>query len=72
MIHPELEDYKALNSGDPIFMTFEGRIIAYQNESTVYPVFIGEASYQKKNIAFVLCSKQIIQTRVDYFANDRL
>jgi aspartoacylase len=56
MIHPQLQfkDYKALHTGDPIFLTFDGQTIAYEGESTVFPVFINEVAYYEKGIAMYL------------------
>lgn len=60
MIHPQLQfkDYEPLNPGEPMFLTFEGRVIAYEGKSKVYPVFINEASYYEKGIAMCLTKKQ--------------
>ncbi|MEH1890310.1 MAG: aspartoacylase [Nostoc sp.] len=60
MIHPQLQfrDYEPLNSGDPMFLTFEGKDILYEGESTVYPIFINEAAYYEKGIAMYLTQKQ--------------
>ncbi|MEH2451273.1 aspartoacylase [Nostoc sp.] len=60
MIHPQLQfrDYEPLNPGDPMFMTFEGKDIFYEGESTVYPIFINEAAYYEKGIAMYLTQKQ--------------
>lgn len=76
MIHPNLQfqDYVALHPGDPIFLTFQGQIITYNGESTVYPVFINEAAYYEKGIAFCLTQKEVIQFEtldysVDYSAD---
>jgi succinylglutamate desuccinylase len=65
MIHPQLQfkDYEALNFGDPIFLTFDGKTLAYQGDSTVYPIFINEAAYYEKGIAMCLTRKQQIQIR---------
>ncbi|MBE9004510.1 aspartoacylase [Fortiea sp. LEGE XX443] len=62
MIHPQLQDrdYEPLNPGDPIFLTFDGRAIAYQGASTVYPIFINEAAYYEKGIAMCLTQKQLV------------
>ncbi|TAE61173.1 MAG: aspartoacylase [Nostocales cyanobacterium] len=62
MIHPKLQskDYQPLHPGDPIFLTFEGREIFYQGESTVYPIFINEAAYYEKGIAMYFSQKQEI------------
>ena len=60
MIHPQLQfrDYEALEPGEPMFLTFDGRAIAYEGKSTVYPVFINEAAYYEKGIAMCLTKKQ--------------
>ncbi len=62
MIHPQLQfkDYEPLNPGDPIFLTFDGKAIAYKGTSTVYPIFINEAAYYEKGIAMCLTEKQQI------------
>jgi aspartoacylase len=59
MIHPQLQfrDYQALHPGEPIFLTFEGKEIVYEGDSTVYPVFINEAAYYEKGIA--MCITQL-------------
>ncbi|MBH8577510.1 aspartoacylase [Nostocaceae cyanobacterium CENA369] len=61
MIHPQLQfrDYQPLNPGDPIFLTLDGKAIAYEGTSTVYPVFINEAAYYEKGIAMCLTEKQV-------------
>lgn len=62
MIHPNLQfkDYEPLNPGEPIFLTFEGKTIAYEGKSTVYPVFINEAAYYENGVAMCLTEKQQI------------
>lgn len=59
MIHPQLQgrDYEALHPGDPLFLTFDDRAIAYEGESVVYPIFINEAAYYEKGIAMCLTEK---------------
>jgi aspartoacylase len=63
MIHPQLQfrDYEPLYPGEPIFLTFDGRAIAYQGTSTVYPIFINEAAYYEKGIAMCLTEKQVLK-----------
>jgi aspartoacylase len=63
MIHPQLQfqDYQALHPGDPIFLTFDGKAIAYTGTSTVYPIFINEAAYYEKGIAMCLTEKQQLE-----------
>lgn len=60
MIHPQLQfqDYEPLNPGDPMFITFDGKEIAYEGESTVYPIFINEAAYYEKGIAMCFTEKR--------------
>lgn len=62
MIHPHLQfrDYQALNPGDPLFLTFDNQTICYEEEATVYPVFVNEAAYYEKGIALCLTQKQRI------------
>lgn len=68
MIDPSLvsKDYQPLEPGASLFKTFEGRTITYKGTSTVYPAFIGEASYQEKGIAMCLTAKHEISLAVDY------
>ncbi|XP_033123174.1 aspartoacylase-like isoform X4 [Anneissia japonica] len=60
MIHPRLQDkdWEALNPGDPIFLTFNGKTIGYDGKETMFPVFINEASYYEKHLAFWLTKKE--------------
>ncbi len=60
MVHPQLQgrDYEALHPGDPVFLTFDNRVIAYEGKSTVYPIFINEAAYYEKGVALCLTEKQ--------------
>jgi aspartoacylase len=43
-----------------MFLTFDGRAIAYQGTSTVYPVFINEAAYYEKGIAMCITQKELV------------
>lgn len=60
MIHPQIQgrDYEPLHPGNPIFLTFDNQAIAYEGESTVYPIFINEAAYYEKGVAMCLTQKQ--------------
>ena len=69
IIHPNLQDsdWKPLLPGDPIFICFDGKIIYWENDIIVYPVFIGEMAYSSpppqgnfENIAFFPCTKEKI------------
>ncbi|KAM9320338.1 aspartoacylase [Gastrophryne carolinensis] len=62
IIHQNLQDqdWRALNPGDPIFMTMDGKVIPYEGEQTVYPTFINEAAYYEKDTAFVTTQKTML------------
>ncbi|MGB3692811.1 MAG: aspartoacylase [Spirulinaceae cyanobacterium] len=63
MIHPQLEnrDYQKLQPGDPLFLTFEGETIFYQDEESVWPLFINEVAYYEKEIAMCLAKETKIK-----------
>jgi aspartoacylase len=44
-----------------MFLTFDGHEIAYEGESTVYPVFINEAAYYEKGVAMCLTNKEQVR-----------
>ena len=58
MIHPDFigKDYTLIKKGDPIFLDFDGKEIVYEDEP-MYAVFINEAAYYEKKMAFCLCKK---------------
>ncbi|XP_023374099.1 N-acyl-aromatic-L-amino acid amidohydrolase (carboxylate-forming) [Otolemur garnettii] len=58
-VHPRLQDqdFELLQPGAPIFQMFSGEDVLYEGESTVYPVFINEAAYYEKGIAFFQTKK---------------
>jgi aspartoacylase len=62
MIHPQLQfkDYESLRPGDPMFLTFEGETIVYEDVKVVYPMFINEAAYYEKGIAMCITQKEQI------------
>jgi len=62
MIHPQLQfrDYQPLYPGDPLFLSFNGEVIAYEGSLTVYPIFVNEAAYYEKRIAMCFTQKQQI------------
>ena len=59
IIHKDLQDrdYQPLEKGCPIFYTLDGNTINFDENETMYPVFINEAAYYYKNIAFSLTKK---------------
>jgi succinylglutamate desuccinylase len=68
MIHPDRQsqDYQPISLKDPLFLDLQGRTICYQEEQTVFPVFINEAAYYEKGIAMVFTKQQTVAT--DYFS----
>ncbi len=62
MVHPQLQfkDYEVLYPDDPMFLTFNGQIINYQGNSSVYPIFINEAAYYEKATAMCFTQKRMI------------
>ncbi|XP_054426500.1 N-acyl-aromatic-L-amino acid amidohydrolase (carboxylate-forming) [Pteronotus mesoamericanus] len=62
IVHPQLQDrdFEPLRPGAPIFQMFSGEDKLYEGESTVYPVFINEAAYYEKGIAFFQTEKLMV------------
>ncbi|XP_063814474.1 N-acyl-aromatic-L-amino acid amidohydrolase (carboxylate-forming) [Pseudophryne corroboree] len=58
-VHPSLQDrdFSPLHPGEPAFMDFDGKTIPYSGERPIYPVFINEAAYYEKKIAFIVAEK---------------
>lgn len=58
-VHPQLQDrdFEPLRPGAPIFQMFSGEDVLYEGGSTVYPIFINEAGYYDKGIAFLQTEK---------------
>ena len=65
-IHKDLQDkdFCQLKQGDPIFYTVDNKTIYFENEFTMYPVFVNEAAYYYQNIAFSLAKKISISTHL--------
>lgn len=61
MIHSNLQnaDYAELKPGDPLFRTFEGNDILFENDYSVWPLFINEAAYYEKKIAMSTTLKSV-------------
>ncbi|XP_077106948.1 N-acyl-aromatic-L-amino acid amidohydrolase (carboxylate-forming) [Ranitomeya variabilis] len=59
VVHPSLQDqdFSLLLPGDPAFLSLDNKIMPYTGERPVYPVFINEAAYYEKNIAFIVVDK---------------
>jgi len=63
MVHPNLQDhdYSIIRKGDPLFVTLEGEVLAYQEEEELYALFINEAAYYEKGFAMCLAKKRILE-----------
>ncbi|KAG7314275.1 hypothetical protein KOW79_022771 [Hemibagrus wyckioides] len=61
-VHPQLQDqdYCLLQRGDPVFLTFSGETLSYEEEEPLHPLFINEAAYYEKGIAFHLAHKKTL------------
>uniref|UniRef100_A0A8C2DV55 N-acyl-aromatic-L-amino acid amidohydrolase n=1 Tax=Cyprinus carpio TaxID=7962 RepID=A0A8C2DV55_CYPCA len=61
-IHPQLQDkdFCLLKRGDPLFLSFSGETVNYEEEETLHPFFINEAAYYEKGIAFQLAKKMML------------
>jgi len=59
-IHPQLQgrDWQPLQIGDPLFLSGSGAVTHHEGPDGVVPVFINEAAYAEKSIAFSLTRKQ--------------
>lgn len=59
MVHKNVQDqdFKPLNSGDPIFTLFSGEEVCWQGDYEAYPHFINEAAYYDNNLAMSLGKK---------------
>ncbi|KAA0722048.1 N-acyl-aromatic-L-amino acid amidohydrolase (carboxylate-forming) B [Triplophysa tibetana] len=59
-IHPQLQDrdFCLLKRGDPVFLTFSGETVKYEDDETLHPFFINECAYYEKGIAFHLAKKR--------------
>lgn len=65
MVHPERQDqdYQIINTGDPLFITFDGTTIAYTGKDPLYGAFINEAAYYDQHIGLSLMKKIIINKK---------
>lgn len=60
-IHPELQDndFKLLQPGDPMFLSFSGETVKHEGEA-LHPFFVNECAYYEKKIAFHLARKMTL------------
>ncbi|XP_051993449.1 N-acyl-aromatic-L-amino acid amidohydrolase (carboxylate-forming) B-like [Xyrauchen texanus] len=61
-IHPQLQDrdFCLLKKGDPLFLSFSGETLKYEEEEPHHPFFINECAYYEKGIAFHLAKKVML------------
>jgi len=64
MIHKDIQDkdFTEIKTGQPLFITFDGEVIHYEGEKTLYGSFINEAAYYDNNLAMSLLEKVILNT----------
>ena len=62
IIHTDFEkqNWIPLSQGAPLFISLDGTNILYNGANNDIPVFINEASYVEKNIAFSLTKKEVL------------
>lgn len=62
-VHEELQDrdYLPLEPGAPLFRTLDGETIRYDGPPGLCPVFINEAAYYEKRMAFILTRPQTLR-----------
>ena len=60
MVHSHIQDNdfrNAITKGTPLFRTFDGEDILYQQEQSLYCAFVNEAAYYDNNLAMSLLRK---------------
>ncbi len=64
MIHKDLQDkdFTEIKPGQPLFLTFDGEVVTYEGEKSVYGSFINEAAYYDNNLAMSLLEKITLKT----------
>jgi aspartoacylase len=64
-VHKNLQDmdYQPLKQGAPIFEKMDGTVILNHEDELFYPVFINEAAYYYKNVAFSLTTKKKLNSK---------
>lgn len=67
MIHKDIQDkdFTEIKTGQPLFTTFDGEVICYQGEKTLFGSFINEAAYYDNNLAMSLLEKITLHTYSD-------
>ena len=67
-VHPSRQgkDWSPIKKGDPLFLSFKGDVIRFDEEDGCVPVFINEAAYLEKNIAMSLAKREVIQFSTEW------
>ena len=62
MVHPSLleKPYPIINPGDPLFITFDGRVIPFDGASPTMAGFVNEAAYYDKKQAMYLMRRETV------------
>jgi len=60
MVHQDRQDrdFSVIETGNPLFLTFDDEVIYYEGES-LYTIFINEAAYYEKGFAMCLARKKM-------------
>ena len=62
-IHPDLQDrdFQPLQRGTPLFLHLDGTTTVYDREPGLVPLFVNEAAYYEKGVAFALARRHTIE-----------
>ena len=62
-IHPDLQDhdFQPLQRGTPVFLKLDGTTTVYDREPGLVPLFVNEAAYYEKGVAFALARRHAIE-----------
>ena len=65
MVHPDAQDadYSAVETGAPLFLTFDGETLTYDGTETRYLAFVNEAAYYKSNVGLELMRRFELKRR---------
>jgi succinylglutamate desuccinylase len=65
MVHPAIcgKDFEVVKQGEPLFISLSGNDIDREGPLKVYPHFINESAYCKKNIGMALADKKWVSVR---------
>ena len=60
--HPQLQDrdWRSMSPGQPVFETADGRGLIAEGMDDGIPVFVNEAAYAEKRIAFSLTKREVL------------